>query len=148
MFDRSQLYRRVFQGAFLLLNLWLGGKFYVWVRQFELENLEASFERPAGVGGWLPIAGRMNLKYWFLSGQIPSVHPAAMFLLVTFLAMAFLFRKAFCSWLCPIGTVSEYLWRSGKKLLGRTFSCRARSICRCAGSSIFFWASSFGPFRR
>ena len=31
--DRSQLYRRNFQGAFLLLNLWLGTKFYFWVRQ-------------------------------------------------------------------------------------------------------------------
>jgi polyferredoxin len=39
-----------------------------------------------------------------------------MFLLVTFLAIAFLFRKAFCSWLCPVGTISEYLWRIGKKL--------------------------------
>jgi polyferredoxin len=39
-----------------------------------------------------------------------------MFLLVTFLAIAFLFRKAFCSWLCPVGTISEYLWRIGKRL--------------------------------
>ena len=35
--------------------------------------------------------------------------------------MAFLFRKAFCSWLCPIGTISEYLWRAGKKLFKRNF---------------------------
>ncbi len=42
-----------------------------------------------------------------------------MFLLVTFLAIAFLFRKAFCSWLCPVGTISEYLWRLGRKIFGR-----------------------------
>ena len=118
--DRSQLYRRVFQGAFLLLNLGLGTKFYLWVRQFEL-TIQAALERPAGVEGWLPIAGLMNLKYWILSGQIPPVHPAAMFLLLTFLAISFLFRKAFCSWLCPIGTISEYLWRAGTKLFGRNF---------------------------
>jgi polyferredoxin len=117
--DRSQLYRRVFQGAFLLLNLWLGAKFYFWVRQFELGITQANLQRPPGVEGWLPIAGLMNLKYWILSGQIPSVHPAAMFLLLSFLAMAFLFRKAFCSWLCPIGTISEYLWRAGKLFFGR-----------------------------
>jgi len=119
--DRSQLYRRVFQGAFLLLNLWLGTKFYLWVRQFELGTIQAGLERPAGVEGWLPIAGLMNLKYWILSSQIPLVHPAAMFLLLTFLAMSFLFRKAFCSWLCPMGTISEYLWRAGTKLFGRNF---------------------------
>lgn len=117
--DRSQLYRRVFQGTFLILNLWLGTRFYFWVRQFELGNTPSNLQRPPGVEGWLPIAGLMNLKYWILSGQIPSVHPAAMFLLLSFLAMAFLFRKAFCSWLCPIGTISEYLWRAGKLFFGR-----------------------------
>ncbi|MEJ2006743.1 MAG: 4Fe-4S binding protein, partial [Acidobacteriota bacterium] len=38
-----------------------------------------------------------------------------------FLSMAFLFRKAFCSWLCPVGTLSEYLWRAGGKMFGRNF---------------------------
>src|SRR6516165_3928929 len=80
--DRSQTYRRSFQSAFLLLNAALGAKFYFWVRQFELRVPDATLTRPAGVEGWLPIAGLMNLKYWFLSGEIPSVHPAAMFLLV------------------------------------------------------------------
>jgi polyferredoxin len=73
------------------------------------------------VEGWLPIAGLMNLKYLFLSGHVPRVHPTALFLLLTFLATAFLFRKAFCSWLCPIGTISEYLWRAGKKIFKRNF---------------------------
>jgi polyferredoxin len=119
--DRSQWYRRSFQGAFLLLNLWLGAKFYFWVRQFENGVVDANLHRPPGVEGWLPIAGLMNFKYWLLSGEIPRVHPAAMFLLLTFLAISFLFRKAFCSWLCPVGTLSEYLWRAGKKLFRRNF---------------------------
>jgi polyferredoxin len=117
--DRSQLYRRGFQGAFLLLNLALGAKFHFWVRQ--LETGTTSLHRPPGVEGWLPIAGLMNLKYWLLSGHVPKVHPAAMFLLITFLSMAFLLRKAFCSWLCPVGTLSEYLWRAGQKAFKRNF---------------------------
>jgi polyferredoxin len=119
--DRSQLYRRSFQGAFLLLNLVLGAKFYFWVRRLETGAGATGLHRPPGVEGWLPIAGLMNLKYWLLSGQVPKVHPAAMFLLITFLSMAFLFRKAFCSWLCPVGTLSEYLWRAGQKLFKRNF---------------------------
>ncbi len=119
--DRSQLYRRNFQGAFFVLNLWLGAKFYFWVRHLEAGMVDSNLHRPPGVEGWLPIAGLMNLKYWLLSGEIPQVHPAALFLLLTFLAMAFLFRKAFCSWLCPIGTISEYLWRAGKKMFKRNF---------------------------
>jgi polyferredoxin len=77
--------------------------------------------RPAGVEGWLPIAGLMNLKYWLSTGHLPATHPAALFLFVSFLAMAFLLRKAFCSWLCPVGTLSEYLWRAGRKIFRRNF---------------------------
>lgn len=119
--DQSQTFRKSFQVAFLLLNVWLGTQFYFWVRQIQTTGL-TSWTRPAGVEGWLPIAGLMNLKYFVLTGHIPTVHPAAMFLLLTFLGMSFLFRKAFCSWLCPVGTISEYLWRAGKYFFGRNFA--------------------------
>ena len=119
--DYSQLARRSFQAAFLLLNLWLGSIFYFWVRQFEPGGAPTSLHRPAGVEGWLPIAGLMNLRYFLLTHHVPALHPAGMFLLIAFLAMSFLFRKAFCSWLCPVGTISEYLWRAGQKLFRRNF---------------------------
>jgi polyferredoxin len=119
--DYSQVVRRSFQGAFLLLNVWVGGIFYFWVRQFEPGGAPTSWQRPAGVEGWLPIAALMNLKYFVLTHHVPALHPAGMFLLISFLAMSFLFRKAFCSWLCPVGTISEYLWRVGQKLFLRNF---------------------------
>jgi polyferredoxin len=103
------------------MNVWLGGVFFLWVRQFESRTIASHISRPAGVEGWLPIAGMMNLKYWLLTGRIPTLHPAAMFLLLTFVAVSFLFPKAFCSWLCPVGTISEYLWRLGHKLFRRSF---------------------------
>lgn len=120
--DTSQAWRRGLQCAFLLLNVWLGGQFYLWVRQYETGATQIHLSRPAGVEGWLPIAGMMNLRYWWLTGRVPGIHPAAMFLLLTFLAMAFLLRKAFCSWLCPIGTISEWLWRAGQKIFRRSFA--------------------------
>src|SRR5579859_1324919 len=120
--DRSAIYRRSFQGAFLLLNLWIGTQFYSWVRHFELGLGPSEVARPAGVEGWLPIAGLMNLKYWLVTGHVPAIHPAAMFLLIAFLSIAFLFRKAFCSWLCPVGTISEYLWRLGRQLFRCNFA--------------------------
>jgi len=119
--DYSQPLRRGFQIAFLLMNVWIGGTFYFWVRQFEPGGQPNSLSRPAGVEGWLPIAGMMNLKYLVLTRQVPALHPAALFLLVTFASIAFLFRKAFCSWLCPVGTISEYLWQLGKKIFRRNF---------------------------
>ncbi len=119
--DYSQRLRRSFQAAFLLLNAYLGSMFYLWVRHFETRSAMRAVARPPGVEGWLPIAGLMNLKYWLSTGHLPTIHPAAMFLLITFLSISFLFRKAFCSWLCPVGTLSEYLWRAGRKIFGRNF---------------------------
>jgi len=119
--DYSQQLRRAFQIAFLLLNVGIGVVFYFWVRDLETTAHGRILARPAGVEGWLPIAGLMNLRYWLATGRIPVTHPAAMFLLASFAAIAFLFRKAFCSWLCPVGTISEYLWRAGRKIFRRNF---------------------------
>jgi polyferredoxin len=117
--DRAPFIRRTFQAAFVLLNLWIGARFYFFVRYYESGGQTMFIGRPPGVEGWLPIAGLMNLKYALLTDSIPEIHPAAMFLLVAFVAISFLARKAFCSWLCPVGTVSEWLWEGGREIFGR-----------------------------
>jgi polyferredoxin len=50
------------------------------------------------------------------------VHPAGLFLFVAFLVMSLLLRKSFCSWLCPVGTFSEYLWKLGRYTFRRNFT--------------------------
>ncbi len=118
--DYSQALRRSAQAAFLLLNVWIGARFYAFVRHFEGAGPRVA--RPAGVEGWLPIAALMNLKYLLVTGHFPRMHPAAPMLLIAFLAMSVLFRKAFCSWLCPIGTLSEALWKLGRRVWGRNLA--------------------------
>jgi polyferredoxin len=120
--DRTQRWRRSFQVAFLLLNVAIGVQFWAFVRFFETGGESPYVPRPPGVEGWLPIAGLMNLKAALLTGELPRRFPAGMFLLVAFLAITFLFRKAFCSWLCPVGTLSEELWKLGRRLFRRTFA--------------------------
>jgi len=119
--DLSQLLRGLSQGFFLLLNVWIGIQFFLFVRQFET-GTPAGWTRPAGVEGWLPIAGMMNTKYLFLTGEIPAIHPAAMFLFLTFVSMSLLLRKAFCGWLCPVGSISEWLWKFGRKTFRRNWA--------------------------
>src|SRR5664280_617787 len=119
--DRSQALRRAVQLAFFALNVWIGIEFYLFVRYYETGGQSVWAGRPAGVEGWLPIASMMNLKVLLLSGQMPRLHPAGMFLLVAFLAVSWILRKSFCGWLCPVGTASEYLWRLGRQTFGRNF---------------------------
>ncbi len=120
--DHSQKLRRAVQLTFLALNVWLGIEFYLFVRFYETGGATTFVERPAGVEGWLPIAGLMNLKAYVETGRVAAIHPAAMFLLAAFVAISFLFRKAFCGWLCPVGTVSEYLWRAGRRIFRRNWA--------------------------
>jgi polyferredoxin len=119
--DRSQLLRRTVQTLFFLLNVWIGVQFYLFVRYYESGGQTLRAERPPGVEGWLPIASLMNLKVLLLTGSVPELHPAGMFLLLSFTGMSLLLRKAFCSWLCPVGTFSEYLWKLGRKTFRRNF---------------------------
>jgi polyferredoxin len=119
--DSTQRLRKLVQWSFLALNIWIGVEFFLFVRFYESWGHSVKAGRPAGVEGWLPIASLMNLKYWVLTRELPSTHAAGMFLLIAFLTISVVFRKAFCGWLCPVGTVSEYLWRVGRAAFGRNF---------------------------
>lgn len=117
--DRSQRVRLIVQSVFILLNIFLCAQFFLFVRYFETGQTGPHVSRPAGVDGWLPIAGLMNTRYFFSTGHIPAIHPAAMVLFLIFVVISLVMKRSFCSWLCPIGTLSEYLWKLGRKLLGR-----------------------------
>ncbi|MCW5978301.1 MAG: 4Fe-4S binding protein [Bryobacteraceae bacterium] len=113
--DRTQAVRRAVQVLFFALNVWIGVEFYLFVRYFENGGQGWKIERPPGVEGWLPIASLMNVKALLLTGELPPHHAAGMFLLLSFVFISLLFRKAFCSWLCPVGAFSELLWKVGRQ---------------------------------
>ena len=138
--DRSQLLRWGSQSAFLLLNIWIGVQFYLFVRHYETAGASPLVSRPPGVEGWLPIASLMNLKVLLLTGKLPAFHPAGVFLLLAFLAISLLLRKAFCSWLCPVGTFSEWLWRLGRKTFRRNFHLPSRADVALRGAKYLLLA--------
>jgi polyferredoxin len=79
-------------------------------------------ERPPGVEGFLPISALISLKYWMQTGIINDIHPSGLFIFLAILGTGLLLKKSFCSWLCPVGTLSEALWMAGQKLFGRTLN--------------------------
>jgi len=119
--DTSQQFRLAVQGLFLALNVWIGLQFYLWVRWAEMGGRTASVSRPPGVEGWLPIEGMMQFKYVVATAHLPRLHPAAYFLFLAFTLTSLIFRKSFCGWVCPVGTLSEYLWKLGRLVFGRNF---------------------------
>ena len=100
--------RRIVQWAFLGLILWIGVQFFLFVGQLR-RGAVVTVTRPPGVEGFLPISALINIKYWLWTGTFATIHPAATVLLLIFIAMAVWLKKGFCSWVCPVGLLSEYL---------------------------------------
>ncbi|WP_369308652.1 4Fe-4S binding protein [Providencia rettgeri] len=112
----ASTWRKVVQIILLVINLYIGVTFYLWVRYYETGGETLYLPRPGGIEGWLPIAGLMNLKYTIETSSFPPIHAASMFLLVAFILISLLLKKSFCSWMCPIGTISEFTGKVGQKL--------------------------------
>jgi Pyruvate/2-oxoacid:ferredoxin oxidoreductase delta subunit len=119
--EDSQYLRGTIQLAFVLLCIWIGIEFHFFMKWGLAGGQGAIAARPPGVEGFLPISALITLKYWLQTGLISMIHPAALFILVAIIAVSLAVKKAFCSWLCPVGTLSESLWMLGRKLTGRTF---------------------------
>lgn len=75
--------------------------------------------RPPAVEAFLPISALVGLRRWLATGYWDDVHPAGLTILLGAVATALLARKAFCGWVCPVGTISRALEWLGSKLLWR-----------------------------
>ena len=111
--------RILIQFCFLGFMLWLGARFYLFVQAVRSGYREIPFPRPDGIEGFLPISGLLGAASWLKSGEINQIHPAAVVIFVTVLALSLLLRRSFCSWICPVATMSECSWKAGFKLLRR-----------------------------
>jgi len=111
--------RILIQFCFLGFMLWLGFRFYQFVLHFRSGAATPFVPRPDGIEGFLPISGLLGTASWLKGDGINTVHPAAVVLFLTVLAVALLLRRSFCSWICPVAAVSECSWKAGFKLLRR-----------------------------
>ena len=112
-------FRLLVQWGMLFWCAILGIQLGLFVRHFESGGSTAYYSRFPGVEAFLPIGALVSLKNWLVNGQVDTIHPAALVLFLTFVTMAILARKSFCSWLCPVGTIEELMWKIGQRLFGR-----------------------------
>ncbi len=115
---RARVWRRLLQTGFLLLTLEVGIRFGLFVSE-AAAGAPITWQRPPAVEGFLPIGALVSLKNWLLTGSFERIHPAALVLLLTFVGISLIAKKGFCSWLCPIGTLSNALAAAGRRLFGR-----------------------------
>lgn len=107
--------RRVVQIIFLVTIILIGYRFYSFTTQLAT-GIIPDINRPPGVEGFLPISALISLKYYFQTGIINDVHPSGLLIFLFISVLSFLIKKSFCSYVCPIGFLSEILSKIHFKL--------------------------------
>ncbi len=120
LWGKMTFWRHLIQWGIFVWILYIGIRFGLFVQHFTSQGTSSYITRPTGVDGFLPIGGLASLKLLLTTGQFDTLHPAALVLLLTFVVMSLVAKKSFCSWLCPVGTLSEGAWKLGTRIFGRT----------------------------
>jgi len=76
--------------------------------------------RPEAVAGLLPVGHFTSFFAWVRGGGWDPLLPAGLVIIIAAVAVSLLFKRGFCGWICPVGTVWELAELLGRKLLGRT----------------------------
>lgn len=101
--------------------------------------------RPPSVEAYLPISSLMSFTYLVKSGEANRVHPAGLVIFCAVLASSLALRRGFCSWICPIGTLSEYLHKAGRRIFGKNLRLpvwpdRLLRLAKYGLLGFFLWA--------
>ena len=107
------------QFAFFGFLLWLSFCFYIFVQMVSSPTGATTIARPDGIEGFLPISGLLGTASWVKGGGFNSIHPAAVIVFLTAIAVSLLLRRSFCSWICPVAALSECAWKAGYKVTRR-----------------------------
>lgn len=116
-----QAVRYAVQFGFAIFLLYVATRLYKFYYHFASYGFQPFVEKPPAAEGFLPVSALMGLKVWFFSGEFDHIHPAGLVLFTFIVASGLFFRKAFCSWICPIGTWSEWTGKIGAKILGKNY---------------------------
>lgn len=111
--------RSVVQIGFVLFSVLLGIEFAMFVHSLAAPLDDPIATRPPAVEAFLPISSLMSLVYLIKTGIANTIRPAGLVIFSLTIILSLAMRRGFCSWVCPIGTISEWLHKAGKKLFGR-----------------------------
>lgn len=114
-----QKVRFIIQSLFVLLCIWIGIEFYFFIQYLETSGASTFVSRPSGVDAFLPISSLMSFYLFIISGNVHMAHPAGFFIFLGIVLVSLVFGKSFCSWICPIGYLSELVGDFSEKIIKR-----------------------------
>ena len=104
------------KGAFFLCFVWACvqlWRFAEWAR-----GNGPYVPRPESVAGILPVGHFTSFFAWLKGGGWDTLLPAGLVIIIAAIATSLLFKRGFCGWICPVGTVWEAAASLGRRLMG------------------------------
>jgi len=91
-----------------------------------------------------PFGGVVSIYQYATVGTfVQKIHESAFVLMVIGFVLAILFGPVFCGWVCPLGTVQEWIAKWGKKLFKRRYNHfippRIDNVLRYARYLVLAW---------
>lgn len=108
-------FHRIIQILFLMCIVWIGWRFYLHV-EWAMGHSDSYVPKPSAVEGFLPISAMLAAKKFLFLGNWDTIHPAGLVIFFFALLSALFLRKAFCGYICPVGTLCNILFRLGRHL--------------------------------
>ena len=70
-----------------------------------------------------PFGGVVSLYQFFTAGTFTQkIHESSFILMILVFIMTFLFGSVFCGWVCPLGSVQEWVGKLGKRFFKRHYN--------------------------
>lgn len=81
------------------------------------------FLSTASLHALCPFGGVVTIYQYATAGTfVQKIHESSFILMILGFLLAILFGPVFCGWVCPLGTVQEWVSKLGKKLFRRRFN--------------------------
>jgi len=86
----------------------------------EERGIEIPLVGSASLHAVCPFGGVVSLYQYASAGTFTKkVHESSFILMIIVFALAMAFGPVFCGWICPLGTVQEFISRIGRRIFGK-----------------------------
>jgi ferredoxin len=111
------------------IRLYTQGFFFIFVALIAInhtlaeKNIIIPFIPTASLHAICPFGGVETLYNFLLDGKLlPKLHESTFIITGIILLISLLFGSVFCGWICPLGTIQEWIGKIGRKLFKKKYN--------------------------
>ncbi len=132
------------------IRTWVQLVFFAWIAVLAVgkglgeAGVDIPFLPEVSLHAICPFGGVVTLYNLAALGRyVQKIHASAVVLMTLVFALAILLGPVFCGWVCPLGSIQEWIGKIGRKLLGKRYNRvllpRTDRVLRYARYLVLVW---------